>query len=282
MINNVFSITSSDGKITQTPSGEFTATSTLPSDAVTLVKGTSDFVPINDGLPGFISNQNITRPLIYIEENGEPRKIRINGGMSAFLGNGPIPLAGSTIYGYIISFDTKHHPFDDSSNTESCYVINFITNPSYKLPEPTYEGWGLTDISWTANNKLWHGYDIEGFVSSGIQGRLSYGPILWNAYLGNYPHLLVAFITVLNGALTVSSMNISDGSSGATFQGTQNESFVNLYSPRKITILNSDIIIPSLEDRVSKLESEMAKIPTETKQALAEAVEEVSKLYVAR
>lgn len=279
MLTNLFTITSSDGKLNETPSGEFASTSTLPSDSRTIIKGTSDFVPVNDGMPGFYSNPDYGRPEFYIEENGEPLLSLMNGNNSAFMGSDPKKIKGTTIYGYIITFGSKNFPYSNSSEQKNCYIINLITNPTYKLDQATYEGWGLTDISWTASNKLWHGYSVEGVVGD-TTNRIEYGPILWNYYGGNYPDIRAIVITTTDNVLSLRRLNL--GSNSASYQHTQNTKFVELYAPRKITILNTDVIIPSLEDRVSQLEKEVAAIPGATKAALAHAVTEVSKLYTAR
>lgn len=280
MINNLFTISSSDGKLNSEPSGNFVETSSYPTDAITLMKGTSDLTLINDGIPGFYSNESITRPNVFIEENGEPVFVTINGGKSAFLGNKSIPLQGTTIYGYIITSASKPHPYPTSSTMKQCYVLNFITDPLYKLAEPTYKGWGLTGVSWTASNKLWHGYTIEGYTSAVLSGRLDFGPIMWNYYGGRYAQIQVPFVTVINGKLTIDAFTVT--SSDASYQHTENSKFAELYSPRAITVLNSDIIIPSLEDRVDKLEKQVAALPSTIDTAFALAIDKVSKLFITR
>lgn len=281
MIENFFTISSSDGQLNHEPSGNFTNTSSYPTDAITTMKGTSDLAPINDGMPGFYSNSSITEPSIYAEENGEPAYYKDSSGkMTAFVGQGgDCTLAGKTIYGYIITFDNKPHPYSNSQTRRPCYVINFITNPNYKLQEATYKGWGLTGISWTVGNKLWHGYSIERTPQTG-NDRIAYGPVLWNYYSGSYPHDTIVYVTVKSGSFLIGMFQaISDS---ATYQHTENAKFVELYGPRAITILNSDVIIPSLEDRVDQLEAQVAKLPQDIDEAFALAIDKTSKIFVSR
>ena len=277
-----FSITSSDGKVGQSPSGVFTSTSSKPSDNITIIKGTSDYDPVNSGLPGFYSKpQAVNLPIWFIEENGEPATVQLNNGQSANPGNGLIKLKGRTIYGYIVTHGTRPNPLITSSDQEEACIINFITNPDYKLDTPTYNGWGLKDVNILASSDVLHSYKISkglNVIATGLPDTFEYIPITWYFDDASNASFCVVFLTLSGGSLAVGSMIISGVSSQETLT-SQNIEFI---SPRAITILNSDIIIPSLEDRVSQLEQQVADFPSDIDTPFALAVDKVSKIFVSR
>lgn len=268
-MDNVFTITKSDGSLNGSPNGEFTDTSSLPSDPKVLIKGTSDILCVNDGLPGFCGSANY-----YVEENGEPAQTE---GQTAWLNDGNPSLKGKTIYGYIITYGTKPR----QTGTLEGYIINFITDVNYKTGEAVYQGWGRTGIQITVDEGILNPYTIKGVTNSMAASSIqaNYAPIMFSYFTGN-GQMGIPYIAIKNGVFKIGYLLISRVYNPV--QGVNDSNYINTYGPTSITILDSDIIIPSLEDRVTALEEKVAALPNDIKAALVVAVEEVSKLYVAR
>lgn len=272
---NVFTIKQTDGNLNNEPSGQFTDTGALPRDPKTIMKGLSDIVLINDGLSGFKDEY----ANIYVEENGEPAYFHKGSLVSAWIGNGNPPLKGKTIYGYIITYGSR--PTSTSNATlKTGYIINFITDINFKTGVATYKGWGRTGLEFTVGNKAWYGYSITGAVSSTVlnNGRTDFGPITFVLTDNGAP--VIPFITVQDGTFIIGELIVS--ANATLTQHTENQNYINDYGPTAITILDTDVIIPSLEDRVDQLEKQVAALPNDIDAAFALAVDKVSKIFVSR
>lgn len=270
-MQNLFTITHADGKLNEEPNGSFIATNSLPSDSKTIIKGSSDISFINYGLAG-----NAKSGLrMSVKENGT--LIRVNndwGNQSGIIDPYvPVKLKGSTIYGYILT--------DETIDGRESVVINFITDPNFKTGVATYKGWGRTGIEITISNLQSISFslsvDMCTSLSSFIPMFFTFDP---NAY-SDATRLNYCAVNVEGGKFNVRAA-FADSHRSITSQHINDENYVTNYGPQAITILDTDIIVPSLEDRVTALEEQVAAIPGTIDTAFALAVEKVSKLFITR
>lgn len=279
-MSNLFTITESDGKLNEEPNGVFSQTGSMP-EKWTVFKGSSDIVAIDGGLPGVNSKDSNGNYWVWIEENSQPL---IGSYHTAWLSRGGyFKLTGKTIYGYIISKDRK--PYNGSD--KDCAVINFITDINFKTGVPTYKGWGCTNLNLTINDTDQYGYDLYGDLFGSVYGneqnprRVEIFPILFVASASPADDVRVMALYITDGSFYATSLSFTNQSM-PTQQGINNTDYLKKYGSRPITILDTDIIVPSLEDRVDQLEKQVAAFPTDIDEAFALAVDKVSKIFVSR
>lgn len=270
-MENAFTITHSDGKLNEEPNGNFVATSSLPSDFKTIIKGTSDIMFVNYGLPGHTK----VDPRMAVKENGS--FIRIDNGWgnnSAVMDQTtPIQLHGSTIYGYIMT--------DETVDGQECIVINFITDPNFKTGVATYKGWGRTDIEITTTNLSQISFTFRPEMGTSLSSFIPMFFMFNPREYSNASRVWYCAVNVERGEFNVRCAFV-DSHRTINYQHVNDENYVAKYGPQPITILDTDVIIPSLEDRVSALEEQVAAIPGTIDTAFALAVDKVSKLFITR
>lgn len=284
MINNLFTVSQQDGLLNANPDGVFTSTSELPNNDRRIIKGTSDIVCVQDGLPGCNLVASPFKPTFACKENGVLFTYTDQYGQQPSINaNHPAILKGNTIYGYIISEENIPAPDGDPV---SRIVLNIITDPNYKTGTATYHGYGRTGLAISKSDPVLKSYRLNYTIPPTFGEAtvdINFAPLYfgYDFSTSSSQRIKIPCLTLSEAHFKVTLIDLHS-SYTINLQHTDNPNYFANYGPQPITILDSDVILPSLEDRLSDLEAEVAAIPGNIDKAFALAVDKVSKLFITR